>query len=225
MRAKNYFVMDTETVGLQPRNYVYDLGYTICNKKGEILKERNFLVRDVITNPDLMMRAFYAKKVFSFYLPALDLQTVRLTDWRDIIATIRHDVLAYNIDCITAYNARFDIGAIKATSNLLGTGKVLKNKIDLLCIWQFACQTILNTRGYHLAAEKFGWISDAGNVRTTAEHTYKYITGNADFIEGHTALSDALIETEILAHCFRQHKKIPYNELAYMPWQIAQEIQ
>jgi hypothetical protein len=45
-------------------------------------------------------------------------------------------------------------------------------------------------------------------VRLTAEILYRYITGNNDFIESHTGLEDVLIETKIMSHCFRQHKKM-----------------
>ena len=36
---------------------------------------------------------------------------------------------------------------------------------------------------------------------TTAEILYRYISGNNDFIEAHTALKDAEIEAEILECC------------------------
>lgn len=225
IKPRTILLADTETVGLPPKNYVYDLGYVITNKRGDVLQSRNFLIREIMTNPNLMMRAFYAKKVFSFYIPALDLSTMRLTPWADVRAIMADDVRRYNVDVVAAYNLRFDMGAIRATNKLLNAGKILPRPVDLLCIWQFACQTFLNSTGYHLAAEKFGWISEAGNVRTTAEKAYAYITGENDFIEGHTALSDALIENEILSHCFRQKKKIPYNDLHPMPWQLAQDVQ
>jgi hypothetical protein len=41
-----------------------------------------------------------------------------------------------------------------------------------------------------------------------AEVLYKYITGDNDFIESHTALEDVLIEKEILAYCFNKHQKM-----------------
>ena len=42
--------------------------------------------------------------------------------------------------------------------------------------------------------------------RFTAEILYRFISGNKDFIENHTGLEDVMIEKEILAYCFRQHK-------------------
>ena len=41
-------VLDTETCDLS--GSVYDVGYTITNKKGDILATRNFLVREIFTD-------------------------------------------------------------------------------------------------------------------------------------------------------------------------------
>ena len=42
--------------------------------------------------------------------------------------------------------------------------------------------------------------------RFKEEILYRFINGNNDFIENHTGLEDVMIEKEILAYCFRQHK-------------------
>ena len=220
MKAKTFLTLDTETVGLKPVNYVYDLAYTIHDRKGNIAAERSFLVRDIITDADKMMGAFYAKKIFNFYIPALDAGEIALHSWSDIVATIRSDISKHGVDVFNAYNARFDMGAIAATNGLLASGKVLQKPVDILCLWTFACATLLNRPTYKNLARAQGWVSEAKNFRTTAEHTYRYISGDYDFIEGHTALSDARIETEIFAACMRQRKPIPYNHIPAMPWQI-----
>ena len=62
-------VIDTETVGLE--GHVYDMGWVITNKRGEILAERNWLVLENFTNPQRMMGAFYAGKTFTHYAPML----------------------------------------------------------------------------------------------------------------------------------------------------------
>ena len=51
-----------------------------------------------------------------------------------------------------------------------------------------------------------GYLTKNGQVRKTAEIIYRYITKDNDFTESHTGLEDVMIEKEILAHCFRQHK-------------------
>ena len=44
--------------------------------------------------------------------------------------------------------------------------------------------------------------TNKGNIMTNAEVVYQYITDQEDFKEDHTALSDAIIESEILARIF-----------------------
>ena len=45
-------------------------------------------------------------------------------------------------------------------------------------------------------------------VKLTAEVIFRFITKNNDFVENHTGLEDVLIEKEILAYCYKQHKKM-----------------
>jgi hypothetical protein len=81
---------------------------------------------------------------------------------------------------------------------------------------------------FHAIAESqgkgTGWITEAGNVRTNAEKVYAYLSGDLDFIESHTALHDAQIETEILQRLLAKKKTIPYNVLDHMPWRKAQKF-
>ena len=56
-----------------------------------------------------------------------------------------------------------------------------------------------------------GYLQKNGVPRKTAEMVYRFITGDADFAESHTGLEDVLIETAIMAYCFRQHKAMRKN--------------
>ena len=53
----NIFLFDTETVGLNPRNFVYDIAWVITDRFGNISKRRNFLIEEVITDGQKMMSA------------------------------------------------------------------------------------------------------------------------------------------------------------------------
>ncbi len=66
-------------------------------------------------------------------------------------------------------------------------------------------------------------MSPAGNIKTGAEFCYRYTSQNPDFIEDHTALSDAIIETQILAACFAMKKRIPYGKINAQPWRLVQD--
>jgi len=213
-------VLDTETCDLT--GSVYDIGYTITNKKGDILTTYNALVREIFTDAKKMMGAFYAKKMFSHYAPMLDDQLVKMADWSEIVERIRSDIAEFNVTTVAAYNAGFDFRVMAATHKMLGNSdNVLLEKIKVLDIWQFACETKLSQKSYKKLAISRGWVSPAGNIKTGAEFCYRYTSNDHDFIEDHTALSDAVIETQILAACFAQKKRVPYGIINGAPWRLV----
>lgn len=234
MKAKRFLTCDTESTGLGKRSLCFDLGYVISDKHG-ILAERSFLVKEIITNPRVMLgalfndewRAMMGGKLFSFYLPELANGNQTIKPWREIVEILRDDMRTHSVDVFAAYNLPFDMTCIAQTqAYIYEGGKVLDYTPDLLCLWNFACTTVCNTPMYHrIAAEQnngVDWISDKGNVRTNAEKVYAYLTGNYGFIESHTALHDAQIENEILHRLRAKKKPIPYNDIQYGVWRKAQ---
>lgn len=221
--SKNIFmVLDTETCDLQ--GSVYDVGYTICDKHGTVLKSYNALAREVFTDASRMMGAFYAKKMFTHYAPMLDDNLIRLENWQTIVNQMRSDIAEFNVTTIAAYNAGFDLRVMKTTNAQFGDGSPICPKgLKILDIWQFACETKLSQKAYKKLARSNGWVSPAGNIKTGAEFCYRYTSQNPDFIEDHTALSDAIIETQILAACFAMKKRIPYGKINAQPWRLVQD--
>lgn len=218
--AQNIFmVLDTETCDL--KGHVYDVGYTITNKRGQILSEYNALVSEIFTDAEKMMGAFYARKMFSHYAPMLDAGDISLVPWADIVANIQSDVSVYNVNVLSAYNLGFDRRVMGQTNELLGNGAIFQSPVKQLDIWQFACEAKLNTATYKQLANEQGWVSAAGNIRTGAEYAYRFCRGDWGFIEDHTALSDARIETAILADCFSAKKRVPYGIVNAQPWRIV----
>jgi hypothetical protein len=171
----------------------------------------------------VMMGAFYAGKIFSHYIPELDEQKIRIKDWAYIVDQINTVIADFDVETIAAYNLGFDSRVMGGTHRDLGnTGKVLERKLNMLDLWQFACEAKLNTNKYRKTATEQGWITPAGNIRTGAEFAYRYIFDDHNFIESHTALHDAQIETEIMERCFKTKKKIPYGIINAHPWRIVQ---
>ena len=216
---KSIMVLDTETC--DKYGNVYDVGYTITNRKGEVLSTYNALVAEIFTDGSKMMGAFYAKKLFSHYAPMLQRGEIALTPWAEIVAQIQADVSAYGVNVLAAYNLGFDRRVMRQTNGLLGDGPIFSAPVDMLDIWQFACETKLSQARYKEIALNLGWISGAGNIKTGAEYAYRFCSGDFGFIEDHTALSDAIIETQILAACYACKKSVPYGIMNAQPWRIV----
>lgn len=223
MRENRFLVFDTETQGVENK-LVYDLGYFITNRRGEIFAARRFLVREIITNPDVMSKAFYHRKIYTNYIPMLDNSRKNmLENWANIALTMRRDIRKYKVNVLSAYNLNFDLGAMRETSQFVGFGgTILTSRPTLLDLWLMSCQHVFTRPTYKALARQEGWISDAGNYRTTAEHAYRYLACQSDYVEPHTALEDAEIETFILHKLLAMRKAIPYNTLIPNPWRLAQ---
>lgn len=235
-KAKHFLVADTETVGLGKRALVFDFAYVIATRTQTIL-ERSFLVREIITSPKVMLaalinedwRGMFGGKIFHHYIPRLHSAQLRLYDWDEILAILRDDMLTHGVDVFSAYNLPFDMKALGRTQEYLRSGgKVLNYRPDLLCLWQFSCETVCQSKLYHDVAHRMGkdtgWITPADNVRTNAEKVYAFLAGQPNFIESHTALEDAQIETEILQRLLARKQTIPYNIVDHMPWKLAQRV-
>lgn len=234
MNEKRFLVADTETTGLGSKAIVFDLGYVISNRRGKIFCERNALITEVITNPRIMLGALYNKKwrammggkLFSHYIPAIHSGEVGLLAWREVLDILRDDILTHSVNVFSAFNLPFDLGAMNKTHQMIAEKNLNFDRLQLLCLWEFSCITVCRTRLYHDTARALGqdsgWITPANNVKTTAEKVYAFLSGDHDFVESHTALHDAQIETEILHRLLARKTPIPYNVLQHMPWRKAQ---
>ena len=130
------------------------------------------------------------------------------------IWTIRRQLLkdmkAYETKEVWAYNMGFDKRALNNDIRYITKSWArwfFPYGTEFKCIWNVACQLLLARKSYIKFAEENNFVSPKGNILTNAECCYRYITKEIEFKESHTGLEDTLIETAILAYCFKQHKK------------------
>lgn len=223
MRVKNnILILDTETTGDFAQPFVHDLGYCIIDKDFNILTKKRFLTKQARTCKwALNYSEFYRSKA-NLYDIEIENGTVEIKAWNEIIKEFYNDIKKYHVGCLSAYNLAFDFRALNFTEHFLNNDSnfiaSLFDKKRLLCIWNLACETILQDEKYKTFCESNDYITQAGNYLTNAETTYKYIIQKLDFQEEHTALSDVLIEKEILEHIITQERgKVKYG-LAYNCW-------
>ena len=84
-------------------------------------------------------------------------------------------------------------------------------------LWGVACQKLINTKTYKKMCLEQGMVSSSGEFfKTSAESTFRYIIKDCSFDEDHTALEDAIIETEILVKALKKGK-LPIG-IIYFPF-------
>ena len=85
------------------------------------------------------------------------------------------------------------------------------NEYPLIDIWALACDRLLNTNKYRKYCCDNNFFTDSKKFfKTSAEVSYRYLMKDNEFVESHTALSDAEIETFILAKALKRGKSEPY---------------
>ena len=217
-RRRTYLIMgDTETCNTRMENgkldmrdvLVYDFGFAVCDKQGRVYEKHSFIIKEIFFDmKDLMKSSYFADKLPQYYEEIRNgkRKVVSLYEARKILADV---MKKYNTNIFVAHNARFDDNALKVTERYTTKSKYryfLPFGTEVWDTMKMASDTICKQKTYKKFCEENGYLTKKGQVRKTAEILYRYITKNNDFTESHTGLEDVMIEKEILAHCFRQHK-------------------
>lgn len=210
-KSEKYLVLDTETCNTIEQPIPYDIGWAICDKWGNVLVERSFIVAEIFLDmKDVMKSAYYADKIPMYWGDIKQGNRTIKRMW-EIRKIMKDDIKNFHVKKICAYNMAFDKRALNNLVRYVSKSFLrwwFPFGVEFVCIWHCACQVLLNRKTYIEFAEKNGLISDCGNIKTSAECAYKYITDNIDFEESHTGLEDVKIEIEILRECFRQKKRM-----------------
>lgn len=215
-RKKYFMVLDTETCPIDkevevvtPENMlVYDIGYCIVDKKGNVYKTGSYIVSEIFFGEhyDKMQSSYYANKIPNYFQEIANGSRVVKT-WKQISYMIRQALQEYDITTIVAHNARFDFGVLSNTKKYLQEYSMLPY-IEWWDTLKMARSVLEKMPTYKRFCEKNNYLTKNGSLRYTAEIIYKYITQDKDFKENHTGLEDTLIEKEILTYCIKQHKKM-----------------
>lgn len=207
---KLYMVLDTETV--TPARTVFDLGYRIIDRKGEVYATGSYLVRETVATVDgigEMVTDSFTKSKAPRYLASVigGMGEFDVVDFATLREEVNMLIDRYN-PVLAAYNITFDLNALNKTSQKLLGVDFFDRMPELFDIWAAAMSTICKAARYIQFIADNGITTDKGNPQTGAEAVYKFITGNTDFEEAHTAAADCEIEAEIFAACLKTHRKM-----------------
>ena len=239
------------------RPLIYDIGWTIVDRGGNIHDKKQFLIAEIFSVPSVFNTAYYAEKR-PIYLEMLKRGETTIKPWEEAIAVLIEDMAKVN--AVGAFNSMFDFKkAIPFTElyikmlyspNYFAWEQIQKklcykiafepknNKSDpdfdpehflfrgieynLFDLWGLATTHLLNNASYKNKCLENAMLTQSGTYfKTSAESSYRYLCNKYDFIEAHTALDDAIIESFILHKVAQKHaitigiKYFPFRDLGY----------
>lgn len=201
----NIVVFDTETISLE-KPFCYNIGYTIVNKESrEHLVKRDYVVEQIWHNPMLFITAYYADKR-DIYVKAMRSRKTIMAKYGYICQAMIRDFIKYEVVGAYAFNSPFDDKVFAYNSDWFKCNNPFDN-LPIFDIRGYVHHFMIDDN-FKAFCEEHGYFTDSGNYSTTAEVMYRYLTGNTEFIEDHTALSDSEIEAEILLECFKRGAEI-----------------
>ena len=224
-KKEMYLVIDTETCNTIEQPLPYDIGYAICDRTGKIYLERSFVVAEMfLDRKDLMQSAYFAEKIPNYWEDIKN-GTRKIKSIFNIRKQLHKDMKDFRVKKVGAYNMGFDKRALNNVIRYCSKSLIrwfFPFGTEFFCIWHLATQTLLQQKTFFKMVEKNNWFSEKGNLLTNAEVTYNYIKKMSDFKEEHKGLEDVRIEVEIMAYCFRQHKKMNTN-INTSCWRLVQK--
>lgn len=220
-RKKYILVIDTETANSfsdvegkldLTNSLVYDIGYQVIDKKGNIYEKNSFVIYDIFFGyADLMRSAYYAEKI-PRYIEDIRKGKRKVVTFKTAQKIITEAIKKY--DCVvSAHNAHFDLRALNVTLRYLTKSKqryFFPYRTEIWDSLKMARDIFCKQQGYINFCQENGYMTKhkTPQPRATAEILYRYISGNYDFVESHTGFEDVEIETEIVVFCLRAHKKM-----------------
>ncbi len=216
-RRHYIMVLDTETANTIDNNgkvdmsnvLMYDCGFAVCDIHGTVYETRSFVNRDIfIGERELMRSAYYAHKIPQYCQEIREGKRV-MSDTYGIRKEMLNLMKLYRINEVCAHNARFDTNALNTTLRYITKSKSrywFPYGTEIWCSMLMARSVIHKMPTYRQFCEEWDLFTTNGKLSTTAENLYRYILDDPTYEEEHTGLEDVLIEKEILAKCYRQHK-------------------
>ena len=223
-RKKYIMVLDVETANtiIEPNakndGLVYDIGFVICDKKGKIYAKRSFAIKEIFDWKELMSTAYYKDKLPKYYEKLKQKKMEKTTIW-EARKRITKAIEYFNIQEVYAYNANFDYTTLNNTIRYLsgsGCRWFFPYGVTICDIWHIACQTLCKQKTFQFENVR----NEKNNLITNAERVFSYCE-QEDFTEDHTGLEDAIVESQILARCFKSHLKID-KSINRACWRIPQ---
>ena len=95
------------------------------------------------------------------------------------------------------------------------------NVYPLFDLWGMSCEHLLNNDDYKRMCVDENWTTASGKYfKTSAETAYRFLTGDMEFDEAHTALDDATIESELFSAIVKPSLNNLTIGITYFPFRL-----
>lgn len=212
MEKLKFMMADVEATGAINKPLTYDIGAFPIDKNGEAIGDPiTHVIYEVFYEmPDKMESAYYADKLPQYRDDIWDSKR-EVMDFLMTRERICQTMKDLGIHIVVAHNARYDIRALNNTISTLTNGRInyfFPYGTEVWDTLKMARQVFKEMPSYRKFCEKYGFMTKHSTPRPryTAEVIYRYITKDPTFVESHTGLEDAKIESEILAYLMKKPK-------------------
>lgn len=201
MKEKIFAIIDTETLGgaAQTKCPTYHCAGIAFSKTEEVSR-----INIVVLENLMLDNAFYGQFKKEYYRDLLrEPSTVICYTEEEAKAIFSQWLVENNISCACAHNSGFDFNKTFVAECIDG--------MEFIDTWLAFFETIGQYRKYNKFCCENGFVTAKGSIQMTAEVCYRFLSGEIDFVEEHTALADCEIEMEILKAVWGTHRKFTRN--------------
>ena len=122
---------------------------------------------------------------------------------------LTRDIKNHNIETAFAFNSKYNKKVFNFNCDWFKCINPFDN-VEIKDIRGFAHHFLINSE-FKDFCDTHNKYTESGNYSTTAETLTQYIRNDIDFTEDHTALSDSIIEWEILKECITKGADLTEN--------------
>lgn len=208
--TEKFMVFDTETTNDIDCPIMYDFGFAIIDKNGNIYRKGSFVVADVFLDKELMESAFFAEKIPMYWeqIKRGERELKRLANIRRIVLDTMKE---FNIKIVMAHNTRFDYRSTATTQRYMTNSKYryfFPYGTEFWDTLKMAREIFSVDENYCAFCTENNFLTKNGKNKYTAEILYRYLTDDISFEESHTGLEDVMIEKEIFVHCIQKNPNV-----------------
>lgn len=208
--TEKFMVFDTETTNDIDCPIMYDFGFAIIDKNGNIYRKGSFVVADVFLDKELMESAFFAEKIPMYWeqIKRGERELKRLANIRKIVLDTMKE---FNIKIVMAHNTRFDYRSTATTQRYMTNSKYryfFPYGTEFWDTLKMSREIFSADENYCAFCTENNFLTKNGKNKYTAEILYRYLTDDISFEESHTGLEDVLIEKEIFVHCIQKNPNV-----------------